>query len=116
MQAMKTLPGELATGPGLHTMARVELTNGIRLTGRITEMDPLTLNLKITALTHVAVRRPRDPSEEELLPVAMRCVCETVVRGAAVRYIDFLPEPGAGAGRLDEIRGVAQAVRPVVQL
>lgn len=127
---------ELGKGAALHCLVRIELTNGTILTGRITDMDPVTMNMKVDALDHVAVRRqftrrvetagkgasaqavaPRAGEEiryeeEEVKPVALRCVNSVVVRGATVRYIDFVSEEATGGRGLEDIVAVANSVVP----
>ncbi|ORC89885.1 uncharacterized protein TM35_000101530 [Trypanosoma theileri] len=52
------IPSVLAAGGAvLHALVRVELTNGILLTGRIVEFDPETMNMKLDAISDTAVRR-----------------------------------------------------------
>lgn len=134
----KTLPAALASGPALHGLVRVELTNGTLVVGRLLEMDPITMNLKIDAITYKAVRRrhvPAHPSpgqqgpssslsasaspttmliEEEVDPIALRCTNSMVVRGACVRFLDFIQEGKDGGSSFGEVVAAAAQVRPSV--
>lgn len=52
-----TIPEVLAQGPALHAKVRVELSNGTVVVGRITAMDPLTMNMKLDGLLSADVIR-----------------------------------------------------------
>ncbi|KAK7194952.1 hypothetical protein NESM_000417700 [Novymonas esmeraldas] len=136
-----TLPGVLARGPALHALVRVELTNSAIVVGRLLEMDAATMNLKIDAITLAAVRRRRhhhhhtssgaataaapaavvggsvdDAAEDavEVNPIALRCVQSIVIRGACVRYLDFLHEAKDGGASYGEVLAAAEQVRPSI--
>lgn len=122
-----TIPEVLAQGPALHALARVELTNGSVVVGRITAMEPLTMNMKLDGLRSAQVIREHvevqatgtstDPSsfssssgvkpkttrrrEVEVHPIPLRCLSSVVVRGSHVRYIDFLSEEEDRRGSSD---------------
>ncbi|KAG5482054.1 hypothetical protein LSCM1_05769 [Leishmania martiniquensis] len=136
-----TLPGVLARGPALHALVRVELTNGTMVVGRLLEMDAATMNIKVDAIALAAVRRrhgrPRkdDPAmgnssssaggshglaarkaedTVEVRPIALRCVQSIVVRGACIRYLDFIHEAKDGGTSYGEVLEAAEQVRPSV--
>lgn len=52
-----TIPEVLAQGPALHAKVRVELSNGTVVVGRVTAMDPLTMNMKLDGLLSADVIR-----------------------------------------------------------
>ncbi|RNF03475.1 putative small nuclear ribonucleoprotein, partial [Trypanosoma rangeli] len=96
--AVLTIPSVLATGGYLqHSLVCVELTNGIVLTGRILQIDAVTMNMKLDAITDIAVCRRRSGAEGakvewETDPAALRCTSSVVLRGCHIRYMDFIDE------------------------
>lgn len=117
---MTTIPSVLAQGPALHSLARVELCNGALLTGRITAMDPETLNIKMDGLNYTAVRRLQKSIggstkvQVEENPVALRSISSIVLRGSQIRYIDFISETNTGGRGLEEIIASTQSVAPLL--
>ncbi|CAJ1007115.1 hypothetical protein Q4I28_002429 [Leishmania naiffi] len=133
-----TLPGVLARGPALHALVRVELTNGTIVVGRLLEMDAATMNIKVDAITFTAVRRRHghpgatpDKSNSsagvvhglaarkaedavEVSPIALRCIQSIVVRGACIRYLDFIHEAKDGGTSYGEVLVAAEQVKPSV--
>ncbi|KPI85558.1 hypothetical protein ABL78_5387 [Leptomonas seymouri] len=130
-----TLPSALASGPALHALVRIELTNGTIVVGRLLELDAATMNVKLDAITSTAVRRhhrldsavresgvshstpagssaaaPVDTIESN--PIALRCIQGMVIRGACIRFIDFIWEGKDGGTSYGEVEAVAQQVRP----
>ncbi|RNF27483.1 putative small nuclear ribonucleoprotein [Trypanosoma conorhini] len=121
--SVQTIPSVLAAGGYLqHSLVRVELTNGIVLTGRVLQLDAATMNMKLDAVTDTAVCRRRCGEEGgtvewETDPAALRCTSSVVLRGCHVRYIDFVDEEagGGGGGRgLQELTAAVRAVRPAL--
>jgi small nuclear ribonucleoprotein (snRNP)-like protein len=136
--AAVTLPSVLANGPALHALVRVQLTNGTIVVGRLLEMDAATMNLKLDAITSTAVRRRQrrsnltadntvshstdtltrsaDTQNEmdtiEANPIALRCIQGMVIRGACVRFLDFIREGKDGGTSYGEVEAAAQQVRP----
>lgn len=114
-----SLPRSLAaSGAALHVPVRVELINGAILFGRITEMDPETMNLKMDAFTRRYVARRVAPSscegaarkeEYEDDPVPLRCMSSAVIRGGCVRYIDFLVGESMDGRELNAILDAVQS-------
>lgn len=149
--AAPTIPSVLAGSASLHSLCRIEMTNGVVVRGRLMELDPLTLNVRIEEIGGTSVRRlaPADPPragggdtrragktsreeegeatataaaadgssgplvlDEEIDPLALQCVSGMVIRGAHVRYIDFISEEGAGGRDLGDILAAVSTVRP----
>ncbi|ESL07767.1 hypothetical protein TRSC58_04540 [Trypanosoma rangeli SC58] len=118
--AVQTIPSVLAAGGYLqHSLVCVELTNGIVLTGRILQMDPVTMNMKLDAVTDIAVCRRRCDAEGakvewETDPAALRCTSSVVLRGCHIRYMDFINEETSGGRGLQELITAARTVRPAL--
>ncbi|GET87488.1 hypothetical protein, conserved [Leishmania tarentolae] len=123
-ESLTTLPGVLARGPALHALVRVELTNGTMVVGRLLEMDAATMNIKVDAITHTAVRRrcgrtrkdaPAARMAEDTIevnPIALRCIQSIVVRGTCIRYLDFIHETKDSGTSYGEVLVAAEQVRP----
>ncbi|KAG8347583.1 LSM domain [Trypanosoma vivax] len=116
--ASNTISSALAAAGCLeHALVRVELTNGLLLTGRIVRVDAATMNMMLDALIDTSVIR-RDVAERgsapefEVSPAPLRCCNSVVVRGCHVRYIDFINEEADGGRSLDELVTVLGGVRP----
>ncbi|KPA78018.1 hypothetical protein ABB37_06773 [Leptomonas pyrrhocoris] len=148
--AAVTLPGALASGPALHALVRVELTNGTLVVGRLLEMDAATMNVKVDAITSTAVRRrlrrrSSTAAESDVHhgssasssaaansvvaaaaaataaafvdtvepgPIALRCIQGMVIRGACIRFLDFIWEGKDGGTSVGEVEAAARQVRP----
>ncbi|KAG5504271.1 hypothetical protein JIQ42_06103 [Leishmania sp. Namibia] len=118
-ESVATLPGVLARGPALHALVCVELTNGTMVVGRLLEMDAATMNIKVDAITLAAVRRRhtrpcKAEDTVEVHPIALRCMQSIVVRGACIRYLDFIHETKDGGTSYGEVLEAAERVRPSV--
>ncbi|EAN88615.1 hypothetical protein C3747_6g2184c [Trypanosoma cruzi] len=117
---VQTIPSVLAAGGHVqHSLMRVELTNGIVLTGRILQLDAVTMNMKLDAITDIAVRRRcggggGKKMEWETDPAALRCTSSVVIRGCHIRYIDFIDEEASGGRGLQELITAARTVRPTL--
>lgn len=121
-EQVATIPVVLARGPAIHTLVRVELTNGSIITGRLVAMDPQTMNLKLDGIVEVAVRRvsssgtSADQKSSQWLdpePVGLRCLRTIIVRGSHVQFLDFLSEAEEGGRGLESIREAVENVSPV---
>lgn len=60
----------------------------------------------------MAVRKAEDTIE--LSPIALRCIQSIVVRGACIRYLDFIHETKDGGTSYGEVLVAAEQVRPSV--
>ncbi|KEG11507.1 hypothetical protein DQ04_02551040 [Trypanosoma grayi] len=116
-----TIPFALASAGCLqHALVRVELTNGVVMTGRIVQLDAETMNMKLDAVSDTAVRHRRCSGSDEKHatvtweadPAALRCTNSVVIRGCHVRYIDFVDEEVGGGRGLHELMAAACVVRP----
>lgn len=143
--AAVTLPSALASGPALHALVRVELTNGTIVVGRLLEIEAATMNVKLDAISSTAVRRRQRhtspgadggqgrssssgvlPAVDSLAataavsvvdgieprPIALRCIQGMVIRGACIRFLDFIREGKDGGTSYGEVEAAALQVRP----
>ncbi|CBH13565.1 hypothetical protein, conserved [Trypanosoma brucei gambiense DAL972] len=115
-----TIPSALAAAGCLqHSMVRVGLTNGMVLTGRIVEFDAVTMNMKLDAITDMAVLHSAagegcGDSAYETNPAALRCCNSVVVRGCHLRYMDFIDEESDNGRGLQELITAVRVVKPSV--
>lgn len=128
-----SLPSVLSAAPILHALVRVELTNGVVLHGRIAELEPLTMNMRLEEINETTVlRRASKPAAAagsssspattnstqkvalEKNPAALRCVKSAVIRGAMVKSVEFLSEEASGGRGVGDLLAAVDHVTPTV--
>ena len=84
----------------LHKQVTVELINGLRLTGRIVQFDPETMNVKLDSITSTElVHRTRNHNTAELLfqPPQLPPMHSVALRGNSIKWLDIAHDEPSGA-------------------
>lgn len=85
----------------LHKQVTVELINGLRLTGRIVQFDPETMNVKLDSITSTELiyRTQNHSTTAELLfqPPHLPPMHSVALRGNSIKWLDIAHDEPSGA-------------------